>query len=410
MIGYVVGLDLGSAIINATLAEENNNGEFQILHSVSKESKGIIKGNIVDIDKASIVIKECINELIKQSNVHIKGIYVGVGSYNGRIVSKKNIYYTDTDNEIITRKNIEKLIDMSKNVSLTDKEIVVQCIVNNFYNKEMGIVYNPTNKKCTSLELNSDIFISQKELLNNIKKAVITAGFEVSGFTLRINSLKKIFLGEKTATSNMLLIDVGAEKTEIAFYKNNELVALSYIPLGGENITNDLAICASIPKEEAETIKKTYSSCFIRKLEDENSFKAGNYEIDNKLFYNVIIARIDEIINFIYEDLLNSGFYEEIDSLILLGNGLNYFEGIKRIFEEKFKKKVINITKYDLDIKDSSAITSIAIVKDAYDNVKLVYDENNIPGKEITNTDERKKDSISSKNTYLKKIRGFFDF
>lgn len=405
---YMVGLDLGSNRISTTLSGETENGEFKILHSINKESKGINKGIVSDTNALAICIKECMDELIKISNVGVKDVYVGVGTYQSRVISTKGIVYIDNKEEIISRKYINEAISNAKKVSLSNDEVVVECIVNKFYTNEQGFVENPINLKAESLEVNVDLIISNRQQINNIENAFKLAGFNIKGFTLRINSLKNMFFGEKTSTSKVLLVDIGAEKTELAFYKYNELVALSYISLGGENITKDLAICTSLPREETETIKKMYSSSFVRKKIDNEAFKAGIYEIDNKLFYDIVMARIDEIVNYIYEDINNAGFYDEVNSIILIGDGINYFEGIKNLVEMRLGKKTMLITKYDLDLQNSSIISSIGIVKDAYDNVKLLCDEVEFYEDERNNIHSNK-DTIKSKKTYFEKIRGFLE-
>lgn len=186
-------------------------------------------------------------------------------------------------------------------------------------------------------------------------------------------------------------------------------MALSYLPLGGDNISKDISICASLPKIEAENIKKIYGSSFIRKKNELESFKFGSYEIDNKLFYDIVMARIEEIINFIYEDIKNTGFFNEINSIILIGDGINYFEGVKELVEEKTNKKAIIITKYDLDLQNSSIISSIGIVKDVYDKVKLLCNEPAFSDKRISNNHQSEDNTIKKKKTYFTKIKGFLE-
>lgn len=406
---YMVGIDIGSHKISATLSSENERGEFQVLHSIYKPSNGVSKGTVTDINSLAVVIKECLNELAQISNVNLKDVSVGIGTYRSRVITKKGVLYINNSNNVITKEHINNIIQDVSQVELTEDECLVECIINNFYTEEHGYIDNPVNLKAEKLEINVDIIISNKEQINSIKDAIIMAGYNVKNFTLRINSLKKMFLGEKTASSKVLLVDVGGEKTEVAFYKYNELVALSYLPLGGDNISKDISICASVPKIEAENIKKIYGSSFISKKNELESFKAGIYEIDNKLFYDIVMARIEEIINFIYEDIKNTSFFNEINSIILIGDGINYFEGVKELVEEKINKKAIVITKYDLNLQNSSIISSIGIVKDVYDKVKLLCDEPVFFDKRISNNHQKEDNTIKKKKTYFTKIKGFLE-
>lgn len=406
---YMVGIDIGSYKISATLSNENERGEFQILHSICKPSNGVCKGIVTDINSLAVVIKECLNELSQISNINFKDVSVGIGTYRSRVITKKGVLYINNTNNVITKEHINNIIQDVSQVELTEDECLVECIVNSFYTEEQGFMDNPINLKTEKLEINADIVISNKEQINAIKDAIIIAGYNVKNFTLRINSLKKMFLGEKTVSSKVLLVDVGGEKTEVAFYRYNELVALSYLPLGGDNISKDISICASLPKIEAENIKKIYGSSFIKKKNELESFKASSCEIDNKLFYDIVMARIEEIINFIYEDIKNTGFFDEINSIILIGDGINYFEGVKELVEEKINKKAIIITKYDLDLQNSSIISSIGIVKDVYDKVKLLCNEPVFFDKRISNNHQTEDNTIKKKKTYFTKIKGFLE-
>lgn len=417
MFSNLVALNLGSDKITAAISGDNS-AEFEILDSVEVLSKGIENGIIKDKELAAECIKEALKKLSEKTSKSIKSVYISLGTKNSRIISNKGIYLSGNSDLGITSKEISKAYLNGKNVKINEDEYIADAIINEFYTEQEGYVENPLRIKSSSLEVDLDIVVSKKEIIEDIKEVFSGLGYEIKGFLLGIASLKKIFLDEKTVSKNLAIVEVGADKTEIAYFSKNRLKSLGYVPLGGRNITNDLSIAIEKDKEIAEKLKCEHSLSYITLRRDFSKIDADGNIIEADFFYDVVNARIEEILNYVKKELELSGIYDKIEDIIIFGDGITCFEDIQAYIESILEKNITIYTKDELNLENSSTLVSIAIVKEVYDRLKLLYKEENFSEKlfmEYNNNmknneieDEKKTEVIKKeKKKGLSKVFGF---
>lgn len=396
---YLVGLDIGSKNVCATMCSINSDDEFEILDFAIMDSVGIRKGQVVNSEEISNVVKECLEELQRKTGNDIKSVYLGIGSKDCRIISNRGYKYIDYG-EIITQNDIAEAYINGKKINVEDDEYVVDGIVNSFYTAEHGFIDNPIGLTADRVEVNLDIIVAKKDLVSDLKSIVLNSGFEVEGVFLSVDTLKNIFLNEKTLLNNAAIINVGSEKTEIALYKSNKLKYTSFIPLGGRNISKDLSICLELSEEVSESLKVQCSKEYISMIE-ESCIEVNGKVIPCRFICEIIDARIDEILEYIKQEIINSGIYDDIDLLIISGEGICNFEYLDKKIREKFDKKVKIFTKNHFYFDKYSIIASIAIVKEAHDRLKLIQDKYLLSDKNNT------VDNIEDVKNYKVKKRGF---
>jgi cell division protein FtsA len=141
--------------------------------------------------------------------------------------------------------------------------------------------------------------------------------------------------------------------------------------VGGNNVTKDLAICGKFSVGEAENIKLICSSNYENIYKDESIediVDIGTSKVSKTLFYEVTKARLEELLKIVNDGLKNTSYYRGICSIIIYGDGISYYQNIFDLV----KKNTKIITKDYLGMKNSFNVTSLAIVKDVFDNLKLL--------------------------------------
>ena len=229
-----------------------------------------------------------------------------------------------------------------------------------------------------TLGVNLSVIVGPYKELQVFKDIVVECGYNFKGFVVNNIAGRSIFIQGKKIMGVKILVDSGAGTTDIAIFRNGVLKYISSLNLGGNNLTNDLAICGELPKSEAENIKCILSSNYETLYNDdsvEDIMEIGTTKISKKLFYEVINARLDEIFKYVNSDIKNTSFCDGMCSIILYGNGLINYENINRIISEKIGiKTTIADSKY-LGMKDTSNITSLAILKEVFDRLFLFNSE-----------------------------------
>lgn len=371
-------IDVGSIKISASLGKALESEEFDVLSVVSVPSKGVKKGFIVDKEKCKESFKEVIKKLLNKVNEELQDIYIGI-SNRGLRITETTVKVPISNNGIIRGKDIKKALTKSKyNITLLDGETVVDNIIN-YYTVDDKIVYdNVVGMMGQTLGVNISVIVGPYKELQVFKDIVVECGYNFKGFVVNNIAGRSIFIQGKKIMGVKILVDSGAGTTDIAIFRNGVLKYISSLNLGGNNLTNDLAICGELPKSEAENIKCILSPNYETLYNDdsvEDIMEIGTTKISKKLFYEVINARLDEIFKYVNSDIKNTSFCDGMCSIILYGNGLINYENINRIISEKIGiKTTIADSKY-LGMKDTSNITSLAILKEVFDRLFLFNSE-----------------------------------
>ncbi|MDZ5252696.1 cell division FtsA domain-containing protein [Clostridium sp. LIBA-8841] len=405
----IVGLDIGNRNICAAISGENESGEFEVLDFVVKDVHGVSKGKIIDEESVIEAVKECLKELGEKSGHNIQGVYLTLKNNECKIVENKGYSYTDNDDSLVFKENLEEAYIEGRTLNLSEEECVADSVINSFYTEEVGFVENPIGMKTERIEIDEDLIVAPKSKISVLNKIVLEAGYEVLGTIGLGFGFKNIFLNKKTETSNIVIIDVGAEETQIYSYKGNVLKDIDCVPLGGRNISKDLAICLSISEEEAERLKLQYSSKYYSIRKDYNNISFEDYILDTYLIHDIIDARLSEILEIVNNKLVEKEILNTTDMIILTGDGISYYEHIKERLEYISDKDVKIFTKKQFLFDNSSIINAISIVKEVYDRLKLICDEELLSGKKVTVDKENKSENKSVKKRGLSKIMAFLE-
>lgn len=369
----LASVDFGSKKISASVGRVNE-GDIEIIDSFCYKSEGIEKGLIIDEAKCCQSLENAINGLEEITGIKVTKVYAGISSRNIRM-SEVSCSVNLRDG-IVRGIDIKRALDKGKRNVVHDEDEEIVDVIIDFFNIDGKVFYqNVTGWKASTLEVNITVLIGKSSEMDKYRKVIRDCGLEVEGFLVNIISGRKIFLNEKNSLGHKVLVDIGAGTSEVAIFNNGILKYISSIPLGGDNITKDLSICGDLPLGEAENLKKIYSFSYESLKNQEEVVKVGSVDISTKLFYEVIKARIEEILHYVNLELKKTSFFEGICSIIIYGNGMSHYEDIVSIVKEELDKKTKIVKSEELGIEESGAITSLAIVKEVYDRLELLYDK-----------------------------------
>lgn len=370
-------VDFGSKKLSVSLGKRRGT-EVEIIASQNVPSRGGIKKGIVeDVNICKNSLVEVLKKLEWLSGEKVDGIYAGISSKNLRIIeSNGEVYLKEGRVREEDKKNV--IEDAKENLSLGEGEEIVDTLVN-FYTLDGRIIDEEIDGSLgNNLKVNITFVLGLQNELDKYRKIVKEAGYQFNGFVVNIIGGKNIFLYDDKSNGIHAIVDIGAEITDIAVFNNGILKYISSIPLGGENITKDLSICGKYSLIEAENLKNIYSKNYESIYNDttiNDVIEAGSTKVSKKLFYEVIQARLDEIIKYINLEIKKTSFYEGICSIIIYGDGLVNYENVISVINKSIKKKCKVVTKAKLGMQDLADISSLADVKEVYDRLNLIDEE-----------------------------------
>ena len=329
---YIVAIEIGSSKIVGAIAEKSTSGYVQVIHLEEERFIDCVRwGCIQNVEST----KGCINNILKKLENRIDGTikdaYVGV---SGRSVHTEaaEVSRNLDSTRAITDDILEKIVKDSARDGIRNYEIVesVPCA----YFVDKNETKNPSGQFGSSISIKVNHIVAKPTIKLNLER-VMSLGTRVKNYLVTPLVVGEEILNDTELSLGCMLVDIGAETTTVSIYKDGALVYLITLPLGGRNITRDIANGLAVVEETAERVKKNINNPLddnveVLNIEGVKSTDAANY----------IKARTGEIIANINQQIAYAGLTpNDLHNIVLIGGGAQ-LQGIVRRIEDTTKLKV----------------------------------------------------------------------
>ncbi len=324
----IVGLDIGTTKIAVIVGRKNEYGKIEILGYGKTSSIGVKRGVVSNIENTVQSIKEAIQGASLKSGVDIKYVNVGIaGQHINSLQHRGNLIRKDNDIEI-SQEDIDSLCNSMYNLNMNPGEEIIEVIPQDFSIDGEHGVKQPKGMIGSSLEANFHIIVGQTAAAKNIYKCVRKAGLEVVDLILEPIASAEAVLSDEEKEAGVVLVDIGGGTSDIAIFHEGIIRHTAVVPLGGDIITDDVKEGCSIIKKHAEELKVKFGSALASENREEEIVAIPGLrgrppkEISLKNLANIIQARMEEIIEYIYYEIKNSGYEKRlIGGIVLTGGG-----------------------------------------------------------------------------------------
>jgi len=341
----IVGIDLGTTKVAAIVAEVEDN-ELKIVGVGSTPSYGLKRGVIVNLEKAITSIKRAVEEASKMAGVKVDSCYAGISGSHIESINAHAMIATSRTGGIITKRDIERVIEQAKAIILPmDREIIHAIPIEYIVNNERGIK-DPIGMSGVKLEAEVHIVTAAIASAQNIYSALHRAGLKVKDLVLQPLASSYAVLQPDELDLGVCLLDIGGGTTDLAIFYDGSIRYSQVIPLGGEYITNDIAIGIRTPHNQAEVIKKKYATLSLKDEEKKEEIKVpgiGGREdrvITKETLYNIVSPRVEEILMIANREIKKSGYSDVLGAGVVITGGTARLTNLDRFAEEIFNLPV----------------------------------------------------------------------
>ena len=408
----ISGIDIGTTKIVVIIAEKKD-GAINIIGFGKSNSDGLERGIVVDISKTIKSITKAVKQAEEQASIEIESTFVGLtGDHITGINCTGNISistgdYRNPAGERITQKNIDKVLEHSRAINLSPERKILHTLSKEFKVDERSGIKNPLGLSGNRLEANVHLVTIARNIENDLRTCIEECGLDIDGFILEplASSASVLDINEKKLGS--ILIDIGGGTSDIIIFNNNSIIHTGAIPLGGENLTKDIAYGLNTSLENAEFIKCKNGVAKESLADEQKIIKIigtngrEDKEISEKYLASIIQPRVNEIFNLAKNEVERSDYNGDFTFGIILTGGGASLNGIIDIAQEIFnmpvkigipdtingKAEIINNPRY---------ATGIGIIKYVIENKKVLKEQF-----EVNNN--------SSINTFISKIKNVFN-
>lgn len=342
----IVGLDIGTTKICAIIAEQMEDGTLDIIGIGTAPSKGLRKGVVINIDVTVDSIKRALEEAELMAGVDVHSAFVGIAGGHIKGLNSRGVIAVSGKSREIGQKDIDRVVDAAKAVALPVDREVIHVLPQEFIVDGQDGIKEPLGMTGVRLEAEVHIVTGAVTSAQNIIKCCNRAGLEVQDIVLQqlASSLSTLTSDEKEL--GVVLVDIGGGTSDIAVFADGGIWHTAVLSVGGDHVTNDVAIGLRTPVHEAEEIKKKYGCAVPSLIELDENIEVGGVGgrrpriISRHMVCEIIRPRLEEIFSLVDREVRRAGFGEAVVAGTVVTGGSSILPGVPELAEEMLKVPV----------------------------------------------------------------------
>jgi cell division protein FtsA len=339
----MVGLEIGTSKICVVVGENRMDGTTKILGVGQAPSRGVRKGEIVDLETAMKCVHEAVVDAEQKSDVMIRSVYLGVGGAHIQSFNNRGCVILPDDRDEIDEQDIEDVKISAREVSIPAQNAFLHSIIQHYHVDGQDGVLNPLGMLGNKVEADFHIIHGVRTRIQNSIRCVNELPLEVEDVVFTALASAQVVLTQQQKNLGALVIDIGGGTTDYILYIDGAVKQSGAIGVGGDHITNDISMGLRIPMTRAEKLKLeegsvTLGNCLPGEtvvLKDDSGF-AGK-EIERETLNTIIHLRVRETFELLKRQLDEESFINYIGEGIFITGGCSLLQGIDHLAEDIFE-------------------------------------------------------------------------
>lgn len=304
----IAGVDIGGSKIRTVIAEISPESEnLNVIGVGITDSHGIRKGNIVDINETIKNISQSLESAERMAGESIDSVFVSVSGNHLKAIPSKGV--VAVSGQEIGQEDVARVIEAAQTLPLPMNRIIIRVVPRTFTIDNQEGIKQPIGMSGIRLEVDTEIITGIGPIVKNIEKCAHQVGIDIDDFIPAPLAAADAVVSKRQRELGVVVVDIGLSTTSMAVFEEGVLLHVSTIPVGGENVTNDIAIGLRTSIDVAERLKIEYGSCNpqeVSELDDINLSlisKVDTHRVSKKQLLEIIEARYHEIFSLVREEL-----------------------------------------------------------------------------------------------------------
>ncbi len=339
----LVGLDIGTTKICAIVGNATEDG-IEIVGIGTSPSRGLRKGVVINIESTVSAIRKAVEEAELMAGCEIKSVYAGIAGGHIRGFNSQGIIAIK--NREVSTDDVKRVIDAAKAVAIPMDREVIHILPQEFIIDDQDGIREPLGMSGVRLEAKVHIVTGAVASAQNIIKSCNRAGLDVADIVLEQLASSESVLSPDEKELGVALVDVGGGTTDIAIFVDGAIKHTSVLSLGGNHLTNDIAVGLRTPMAEAEKIKQKYGCCMASLVGKDETIEVPSVGgrkprvLSRQLLAEILEPRVEEIFTLVNREIVKSGFEDLIASGVVITGGSTILEGMPELAEQVFNLPV----------------------------------------------------------------------
>lgn len=326
----ISGIDIGTSKVTTIVGQHFEiEDRLNVVAVSSIPALGFRKGQIINLDQATQTITQSIEAAERMAGFQLKSASVSICAPHIESVNSQGVVAISTPNGEISSQDINRVIEAAKAISLPAGKEIIHTIPRRYTVDGQEGVVDPIGMNGIRLELESHLILASSPNLKNLTKCLDEIGIQVDSLVYSGLAAACATLTGTEKELGVALVDIGGSVTSLTVYTEGSPVFSAVIPIGANNVTNDLAIGLRLSLDNADKIKLKLAKVIEEKqYEDEvdmshfGILSEEKHKISLQTAINGIIKpRLEEIFSLIYDQIESSGYANLIPAGIVLTGG-----------------------------------------------------------------------------------------
>lgn len=365
----VCGMDIGTSHVRSIVGEINNDGTINIIGVGTSPSEGLKKGVIVDLDKTVDSITQAVEEAERMVGATIPSAYLGIVGSQVSLVNNRGVVAVSGEDKEITEDDVERVLQAARVIALPQDREIIDVIPREFIVDGYDGIRDPVGMVGVRLEVDAMIITGMVTSIRNLVRCVERAGLAIDG-NMVLNSLanSEIALSKDEMELGTVLIDIGGGTTEVAIFQNGHIKGIAVLPVGGDYITNDIAVGLRTSIQNAEKIKLEHGVAIPSMATDGATIELPQLSgkdpqtIQAKDLAMIIEPRLVEMLQLAAEELNKMGLREPLPAGVVLTGGVSLTPGLVDLAEQIFDSSVRLAQPSYVGVKSPIYSTAVGII------------------------------------------------
>ncbi len=333
---FVVALDIGSARTRCLIAELNGD-DIRVVGQASETSRGVRRGEVVDLAAARSMTARAIRAAEQQADVEVQTLFLAQGSRHARFFNNRGGVVIARENQTVIARDVKRAVTAAHGGPMPDETQVIGSIVCSYTVDDVRHVRQPVGMHGTRLEAHLHVITDARTTAQNMAACVDQEKHDIEDTIFAPYAAGEAVLDDDEKKLGAAVIDIGAGTTGMMLYRDQSPVFLSVVPVGGDHITSDIAIGMNVGLTEAQRLKDEHAQAGTAPLQQGIVFerfpRGGTVSVDPRRLHCIVDARLREMLDIARREMLRAGVRSPSIRTVLTG-GTARLPGIADLAEQ----------------------------------------------------------------------------
>ncbi len=332
-----VGIDVGSSKISTLIAEVDENYTTHVIGVGVASGTGVRNGVVVNIDEAVKTVQDSVEKAERVSGFKIMSAYLTVSGSQVKSLNNRGVVAIANDDKTIDAEDVARAIESARIINLTPNREIIHALPRHFIIDGQDGVRNPLRMIGYRLDVETHIITTALTSIQNLTKCIHQLGIQVDELVISSLAAGEAVLTPEEKELGVVVADIGGGTTDLAIYNEGSVWQTMVLPIGGEQVSKEIAVQLRTPMAEAEALKVRHGHCRPSDIDSEEEIDAeifgqgSSAKIGRRRLCEIIEARSRQLIRQIDGEIKRLGTDAVLPAGLVLSGGVAQTPGLAEL-------------------------------------------------------------------------------